>query len=275
VTDSFERYKDRRGLFTTEVSAYDAGRPGYPERVFEVLRERCGLGPGTDVLEIGAGTGQATARMLDLGASVTVVELGAEFATFLESKFAGRPLRVVHDAFEEVDLEPESFDIVAAATSFHWVPLPVGLQRAADTLRPGGSLALWWNVFGDLSRPDPFHEALVPVLERQAPELVDAPSAGNPGTGAHLYAIDAEARIAEIDTTQRFGPVHHELVSWTGRHTPGQARALFASFSPWLALPPDRRTEVLDALEELARDQFNGLVERPYLTSIYVASRLP
>jgi predicted amidohydrolase len=42
-----------------------------------------------------------------------------------------------------------------------------------------------------------------------------------------------------------------------------------------LALPPDRRREVLDALEALARDEFNGLVERPYLTSIYVASRLP
>ncbi len=130
-------------------------------------------------------------------------------------------------------------------------------------------------MFGDLSRPDPFHEALVPVLERHAPELVDAPSAGNPGTGAHLYAIDAEARIAEIDASQRFGPVHHELVSWTGRHTPEEARALFASFSPWLALPSDRRSEVLDALEALARDQFNGVVERPYLTAIYVASRLP
>ena len=37
VTDSFELYKDRRGLFTTDVSAYDEGRPGYPDRVFEVL----------------------------------------------------------------------------------------------------------------------------------------------------------------------------------------------------------------------------------------------
>ncbi len=275
MSDSFELYKDRRGLFTTDVSAYDEGRPGYPERVFEVLAERCGLGPGTDVLEIGAGTGQATARMLDLGASVTVVELGAEFATFLESKFESRPLRVLHGAFEEVDLEPELFDIVAAATSFHWVPLPVGLQRAADILRPSGSLALWWNAFGDLSRPDPFHEALLPVLERLAPELIDTPSAATPGSGPHMYALDAEARIAEIDASQRFGPVHHESVSWTGRHTPEEARALFASFSPWLALPPGQRTEVLDALEALARDEFGGVVERPYLTPIYVAPRLP
>ncbi len=210
-----------------------------------------------------------------LGASITVVELGAEFATFLESKFAGQSLRVVQGAFEEVDLEPESFDIAAAATSFHWVPLPVGLQRAADVLRPGGSIALWWNVFGDANRADPFHDALLPLLQRLAPELVDAPSAGNPGAGEHTYAIDAEARIAEIDASRRFGPVHHELVAWTGRHSLEEARALFASFSPWLALPPEQRTQVLDALVALARDEFDGVVERPYLTSIYVASRLP
>ena len=161
-----------------------------------------------------------------------------------------------------------------AATSFHWVPTADGLRRAADILRPGGSLALWWNVFGDLNRADPFHEALLPVLERLAPELVDAPSAANPGTGAHMYALDADARIAEIDASERFGPVHHEVVAWTGRHTPDKARALFGSFSPWLALPADQRTVVLDALEALARDEFDGVVERPYLTSVYVASRL-
>jgi hypothetical protein len=47
---------------------------------------------------------------------------------------------------------------------------------------------------------------------------------------------------------------------------------LFASFSPWLALPPDQRTRVLDELERLAHDHFGGVVERPYLTPIYVCS---
>jgi SAM-dependent methyltransferase len=274
VSDSFELYAHRRGLFSTDVTSYDQGRPGYPERVFEVLADRCGLGPGARILEIGPGTGQASGRMLDLGASVTVVELGVEFAAFLEAKFEGKLVRVVHGAFEDVDLPPRSFDIVAAATSFHWVPTEVGLQRAADCLRPAGSIALWWNVFGDSSRPDPFHDALLLLLERLAPELIDEPSAGNPGTGAHTYAVDGDARIAEIDASHRFGPVHHEVVSWTGRHTPEEARALFGSFSPWLALPADRRHEVLDALEALARDEFGGLVERPYLTPIYVASLL-
>ena len=237
---------------------------------------RAALGPGTDVLEIGAGTGQATARMLDLGASVTVVELGAEFAAFLESKFDGATASASsRGAFEEVDVEPESFDIVAAATSFHWVPLPVGLQRAADILRPGGSLALWWNVFGDLSRPDPFHEALVPVLERHAPELVERAVSGQPG---HRRAPVRDRRRGENRrdrrvATLRAGAPRARAVDGPA-HTRGGASALRLVLA--VARPsPDRRSEVLDALEDLARDQFNGVVERPYLTTIYVASRLP
>ena len=273
--DDFELHRARRSLFGAAVESYAEGRPGYPDRVFEVLVDRCALGPGSRVLEVGAGTGQATSRLLDLGANVTVVELGEPLVTHLAARFPGAPLTFITGAFEETTLPPHEFDIVAAATSFHWVPTEDGLRQAARALRVGGWLALWWNVFGDPDRPDPFHDALVPVLEQVAPTLVDAPSAGNAGVGAPLYAIDSEARSAEIERSGYFGPVDHEIIAWTGRHSPAELRSLFASFSPWLALPAGQRADALDALEELARGEFGGVVERPYLTPIYVAPRLP
>ena len=49
---------------------------------------------------------------------------------------------------------------------------------------------------------------------------------------------------------------------------------MFASFSPWMALEPDVRAAVLDDLEQLAIDQFGGVVQRPYLTPIYTAERV-
>jgi hypothetical protein len=51
-------------------------------------------------------------------------------------------------------------------------------------------------------------------------------------------------------------------------------RTLFGSFSPWLALERGLRNTVLDELEALARDEFGGVVERPYLTPVYVARRV-
>jgi SAM-dependent methyltransferase len=204
---------------------------------------------------------------------VTAVELGAEMAAALEAKYGNQGLTVEVGAFEGADLDADSFDLIVAATSFHWVPPESGLPRCADLLRPSGWLALWWNYFGDPERPDPFRDAVIPIFEELAPSLIDT----FPGiaflAGAHPYAIDAQARTSEIDATARFGPVHFEAIPWTGRHTPAQLRALFASYSPCLALPPAERAPVLDAIEQLATDTFAGIVERPYLTAIYLAQR--
>ena len=270
--DFFIRHRDRRLLFGDEVSAYDFGRPGYPERVYQLLRERCGLLPGARVLEIGPGTGQATHRLLELGASVTGVELSPELADRLRGNHQGQDLEVIVGAFEDARLPLATFDLIVAATCFHWIPADVGLRRCAQLLRDGGSIALWWTFFGDHSRPDPFHDALTPILQRLAPELLDIPDTGGPDAPAP-YALDVEARISEIERSGHFMPVYHETIAWTGRHSTAQIRALFASYSPWLALPPDRRAVVLDALEQLAGTHFGGTVERPYLTPIYLAVR--
>jgi SAM-dependent methyltransferase len=239
---------DRRDLFGDAVDDYDSGRPPYPERVYELLVQRCGLGPGARVVEVGPGTGQASGRLLALGATVTAVELDERLAERLRSKHGSARLSVA-------------------------VSSGVGLLRAAEVLAPGGWLALWWNVFGDRSRPDPFGEALLPFIEA-CPDLArDPPGAGAVPSGSHPYSVDVAARIAEIDATGRFGPVHHQMIRWTGRHTPAEIRALFGSYSPWLALPSSVRLEMLATVESLARDRFGGLVERPYLTPIYLARR--
>lgn len=201
--------------FDAVADGYEA-RPPYPDEVFTLLTERCGLGPGTRVLEIGPATGLAT----------------------------------------------------LAATSFHWVDPTIGLAKVAAHLRPGGWLALWWNVFGDASRPDPFERAVGVILEEHAPDLhYDAFAAGAP------YALDAPARIAEIDTTEQFDPVEHRVIAWEGRHDALGIRRLFATYSPWLALPEDQRIATLDALERVAREDFADVVVRPYLTSLFLARR--
>ena len=273
MAPSFESHRERRDLFSADVDSYDRGRPGYPEPVYGLLRGVCGLGPSTHVLEIGPGTGQATGRLLDLGASVMAIELGAALARRLEAKHAGRDLVVEVGAFEDALLVSGSIDLVVAATSFHWVPTETGLRRCADVLRPGGWLALWWNHFGDSARADPFLEALEPILEELAPSLLDIPGAADRGSAEQPYVLDAATRVAEIDATGCFGPVRHEVIAWTGRHTAAELRQMFASFSPWIALPDSQRTAVLDALEDLANRRFNGHVERPYLTPVYLAQR--
>jgi hypothetical protein len=56
-----------RVAFGDDPAGYHATRPGYLDWVFETLRDRCRLAPGTATFEIGAGTGTATRRLLDFG----------------------------------------------------------------------------------------------------------------------------------------------------------------------------------------------------------------
>lgn len=56
------------------ADTYVRGRPDYPAGVTAWLCETLGLGPGQTVLEVGAGTGKFTTRLLQTGARVIVVE---------------------------------------------------------------------------------------------------------------------------------------------------------------------------------------------------------
>jgi SAM-dependent methyltransferase len=261
-------WRKRRELFDGAATEYEEARPGYPPDVFSLLRERCGLRLGSQVLEIGAGPGQATVPLIEAGAHVTAVEPGGALAQRLEAR-VGDHGEVIVSTFEAAALPETSFDLVVSATAFHWVDQSVGVPKAAAVLRDGGWLALWWNIFGDASRPDPFHDALQPVLAAKAPHLIAD------GEQALAYTTDSETRTAEITRGGLFGPVERDVIRWTGKHTPIELRRMFGTFSIWLALEPPLRKELLDDIEAIARDQFGGLVERPYQTIMFMAQRNP
>jgi SAM-dependent methyltransferase len=245
------------GTFDRAAAVYREARPGYPPELFALLVERCGLGSGSAVLEVGAGTGQATIPMLNLGARVTAVEPSAAMVRELLARAAEYRFVTIETTFEDALLPEASFDIVASATAFHWVDPAVGVRKAARTLRDFGWLAIWSNVYGDPERPDPFHDAIQPLLSSHAPELI-RPELPWPEEGNDCPDFDeAEEHVFRWETT----------------HNPDQVRALFSTFSPWIALPVERREPLLDALHALAADKFAGRVVRPCRTVIHLRQR--
>ena len=260
-------WRDRGSLFDRGASDYLAGRPGYPSEVYDLLREHCNLQPGLSVLEVGPGTGQATKPLLDAGTRVTAVEPGPDLANALRVRTSGRDITIIVDTFENVALPESSFDFLVSATAFHWVVPAEGFAKAGRVLRPGGWLALWWTIWGDPNGHDPLHEQLQPILMAKAPHLLDE------GLAPGGYALDAPARIEEITASGAFGEVDQHIIKWTGSHTAEEARALFNTFSPWLALDEPLRSELLDDIHAVVHEQFDGRVERPYVTVLYRAQR--
>jgi len=90
--------------FNRAASTYHRGRPPYPDAVFDLLAERCGLGPEARLLEIGAGNGLATGPLLAAGAHVVAVEPGKELAAILAAEHSGDRLEIAIADFESADL---------------------------------------------------------------------------------------------------------------------------------------------------------------------------
>jgi SAM-dependent methyltransferase len=255
-----------RQAFGTDPASYHAARPAYPDWVFEVLRERCGLAHGMTTFEIGAGTGTATRRLLDLGANPLVaLEPDLRLATYLRETIRDEALRVIVSSFEEAALDVASFDLGVSATAFHWLDEDTALVKVAELLRPGGWWAMIWNVFGDGSRPDPFHEA--------TKELLSGPSSPSASSHNIPFGLDLEARMAALEQTRAFDAFEHRTSTWPLILDPDQTVALYATYSN-ISIRPDREA-ILAQLGRIARDVFHGRVTRNMTTSLYIARRRP
>ena len=253
--------EERRLLASTfdlDAEGYDQGRPDYPAEAWDIVLRHAAVVPGSVVVEVGPGTGQATRRLLAAGANVHAVEPGAALADTLIRRFAGQPLAVQNCAFEQADITDASVDAFCSATAFHWVDPRVGIPIARRILKPGAPVCLWWNVYRD-----PANESGDPVdaLVRGATALPNVR-----GLNGILDELDLPARLADAG----FVDVERRVVRWTGVHDEASLIALFRSFSDMRKRPAHERDRVLGRLRMLVRAH-GGQVSRAYTTPIVLA----
>ncbi len=250
--------------FGASPASYHAARPKYPEWVFETLRERCGLLPGAATFEIGAGTGTATSRLVALGAKPLIaIEPDPRLATFLRESIRDEALSVICAPLEDAALKVAGFDLGVSATAFHWLDEDLALAKSARCLKPGGWLAVFWNVFGDDSRPDAFHEV--------TKDLLKGPTSPSAGANGIPFALDETARLAALERSQAFENLEHLSAEWPLLLDADQVVALYATYSN-ISVRQDR-DDILTELGRIARDEFRGKVTRNMTTSLYVARR--
>ncbi|KAB2351363.1 class I SAM-dependent methyltransferase [Actinomadura rudentiformis] len=258
---------DRRTLrmtFNENAALYDRARPHYPAGIFNDLDALAGTGPGCRVLEIGCGTGQATAPLAARGCEVVAVELGAEMAEVARRNLKGFPsVEVVNGAFEEWSLPDEPFDMVFAATAFNWVDPEVRVAKAADALRPGGALATvaTHHVAGGT---EAFFVEVQDCYERYDPETPE---------GLRLPAAYEVPRDTEVDRSGLFGTAifrRHELDL---SYTTSEYLDVLRTYSGHRALPSGTLAELLDCIGRLIDDRFRGRITKRYMFELRLAYR--
>jgi SAM-dependent methyltransferase len=257
-------------VFNEVPELYDRVRPAYPDQLFADLAAITGLDRRSSVLEVGCGTGQATRSLAALGPSVTAVEPGAGLAALARQRLAAvRNVEIENSAFEEWDNGGRRFDVLVAASSWHWVDPAMGWRRAHDVLHPGGWMALLGNVV--VRRPDE------PEVYAETADLHERFSPGNPGWGHP--PLEDEVRTTDggwglvKDPGRLFGPTvvrWYRSVQWFD----GDGFAdLLRSTSLYRQLDSDVRDPLLDAIAERIRTQMGDRVARRYLSVLRVGQR--
>jgi SAM-dependent methyltransferase len=245
-----------RSQFDPLVDAYDAARPTYPDQVFDDLELLSGRPiAGADVIEVGAGTGIATRRLLERGARVVPFDIGPAMLTRLRERTPGIPAGLGDG--EALPLRAGSADLVCYAQAWHWMRVPVAAAEAARVLRPGGALAVWWN---DVDAADE------PWWQRQQDRL----EAMSPG-----YSRDYRSRpyADELRWTGQFA----EVVTLAGRWV---RRIDIDGYLTWLrsksyvAAIGAAEQDFLDAERRSMLRAFpDGVVAEPFRTLLVVARR--
>ncbi len=137
--------------FGAEAERYARTRPSYPQ---DLIARIAAASPGPHVVDVGCGTGIAARQFAAAGCEVLGVEVDARMAELAQ----GFPVEVAK--FEDWDAGERTFDAVVSGQTWHWIDPVAGAAKAAAVLRPGGRLAVFWNVF----QPDPaLAEALTAV----------------------------------------------------------------------------------------------------------------
>ncbi|MGH6693955.1 class I SAM-dependent methyltransferase [Sphingopyxis sp.] len=244
--------------FGADVAGYAAGRLDYPGELFAILAERGGLAPAVHVLEIGPGTGQATRELLDAGAArVVAVEPDPELSAHLRAWGEAR-LDVANMPFGPAVQGDRSFDLIVAATAFHWLEAGPALGDVRRLLKPGGGFAMWWNVFCEPGE-DRLFDALFDGLARPPSMLSD-----------QHYSLDAAARTADL-AAAGLTRIEHVMLERRIAMTPASLRALFATFSAVRQLPQEQREARLDAVEAQALRERGERFDRVFQTPLYIA----
>jgi SAM-dependent methyltransferase len=255
-------YRTLRETFNTDPVLYDQARPGYPAAMYRDLAALAGTGPGCRVLEIGCGTGQATLPLARAGCQIVAVELGDGMAGVARRKLAAFPgAAVVVTSFEDYPLPAEPFDVVLAATSWHWVDPAVRVGKAARALRPGGALATvsTHHIAGGTQQF---------FADAQDCYLRFDPSTTEGITLEPASAIPEDA--AELAGTG-FGPAVFRRYEWDLAYTTRQYLDVIRSYSSTYALTPEGQAGLLHCLGSLIDGRYGGRIVKRYLTELRVA----
>lgn len=254
-----------RRTFDSVADLYEAARPSYPNELFDDLVELAGLKPGDRLLEIGCATGKATRTLLDRGFSVVCVEMGAQLAERAGRTLTGSRVEIHVAPFEAWEGELETFDLVFAATAWHWVDPAIRYRKAHRLLRPGGHLAFWSALH---AFPEGFDSFFAEIQE-----VYDAIGESWEGEWPPPPPEQIPDDKREIEVSGLFEDVNVKRYVWETSYTAEEYIALLNTFSGHIAMDASKREHLYREIRRRIGQRPDRRVRRHWYAILHVARR--
>ncbi len=200
--------------FGQTAADYARYRAGFPESFFKHLIE-LGIATGDQaILDLGTGTGALALEFAARGNHVVALDPSPELLAQAQARAEALGLAVdfALASAEETGQPDHAFDVVAAATCWHWFDRPRAAEECARALKPGGRLliaAMDWHII-----PGNVLESSARLISEHNPDWASGGGHGfDPNWGWELleHGFSIESAFAYVEAV----PYSHE--AWRGR----------------------------------------------------------
>jgi SAM-dependent methyltransferase len=219
---------------------------------------------GRDVLDVGIGTGISARPFQEAGCHVLGVDPDERMAE--HARRSGFEVEIAK--FEEWEPAGRTFDIVIAGQTWHWVDPVLGASKAAEVLRLGGRIALFWNA---MAFPPDFAEAVSAVYRRVLPQFPFFQN-GAPG-GAPSYSPIIEKSVDGLQQTGTFGESEQWQFDWERSYTRDEWLEQVPTFGGHSQVPQEELAELLSGIEDVV-DAAGGSFTMGYSALVVSAIRV-
>lgn len=267
--------RSKRTVFDGIVNTYDRMRWDYPDKIFEDIMLYMKPETGKRALEIGAGTGKATVPFLKAGYDITAVELGEKMSGFLLDRFKEYPnFRVITSSFEDALLEEDSFNLVYAASSFHWVNAEIGCPKVYRLLKNGGTFALFRNNTVPAYGNEVFEE-IQTVYEKYYYSYYTTKQRPVMRTREDYLKPSEIYRSFRFYGLEEYGfkDITMKLYESTKTYTADDYLSLLDTFSDHISLPDENRKGLYTGIKEIIQ-KHGGYHKVDYVFQLYMGRKL-
>jgi ubiquinone/menaquinone biosynthesis C-methylase UbiE len=253
-----------RHTFDEVALLYNEARPRYPAELFYTLIDIVGLDLDSTLLEIGPGTGQATKPLAQKGFDITAIELGDSLAEVAKRELRDyKNVQILSGAFEETVLSAKSYDLVYAATSFHWIDPSIKYLKTHNVLKDKGHLAIIHTNHVSDEKGDKFFLASQPIYDRY--DYTDKHQKPKLPKNEELKPNDFDTHLFKL--------IHFQLFPLIVTYTANSFVKLLNTYSNHLAADKEIQHAFYKEIENLINEKFEGRIDKHFTMSLTIAKK--